>query len=329
MKTQLLLILLLAAAVTIHAQTAPEITSWVINTTGATGYKGIPTNVQLVRYSDANVYISCTCIPGYDIGPWAGNPNIPANQNFVYKLTRTPQKNTGTAVATPRGHIGVWSNGVSIFNAMDAMSYNNQGVWNQNAIIVEGASFDTCLGHPAPNGEYHHHLNPRCLYDGSVTTTHSSILGYAFDGFPIYAPYGYVNSNGSGGVARMRSSFRLRSITTRTTRPDGTALTQNQYGPDVSAQKPLGFYIEDYEYVAGLGDLDEHNGRFTVTPEYPNGTYVYFITLDGEGNATYPYTLGNDLLWHDSRRQYRTSVRAQHAVRGGDDLHRRNIGHRE
>ena len=35
---------------------------------------------------------------------------------------------------------------------------------------------------------------------------------------------------------------------------------------------------QDYEYVAGSGDLDECNGRFGVTPEFPNGIYHYYIT---------------------------------------------------
>src|SRR6185295_5547492 len=110
-----------------HAQLTPEITSWVINTTGETGYNGIASNVQRVQYSDSNVYVSCTCIPGYDIGPWAGNPNTPANQNFTFKITRSPRANSGTKTATPLGHIGVWSNGVSVFNASDARSFNNAG----------------------------------------------------------------------------------------------------------------------------------------------------------------------------------------------------------
>lgn len=273
-------------------QLSPAITSWILNTTHATGYNGLETNVQTVQYSEDNVYVSCTCIPGYDIGPWAGNPNQPANQNFCFKLTLEPKPNMGKKTVTPLGHIGVWRNGVSVFNAKDARSYQNRGIWNQNAIVVEGASFDECLGHPAPNGEYHHHLNPVCLYDQTNTSDHSPIIGYAFDGYPIYGAYGYKNSDGSGGIGRMRSGYRLRSITDRTTRPDGSPLQASEYGPAIVAQYPLGYYIEDYEFLAGLGDLDEHNGRYCVTPEYPQGTYAYFVTIDEQGEAAYPYTLG-------------------------------------
>jgi hypothetical protein len=272
--------------------TAPEITSWIINTTGDTGYDSILTNVQQVWYSANNVYVSATCIPGYDIGPWTGNPNIPANQNFLFKITRNPQANTGNPVATPMGHTGIWSNGVSIFNAKDGFSYNSQGIWNQNAVVVEGMSFDSCLGHPAPNGEYHHHLNPKCLYDDHDSSVHSPIIGYAFDGFPVYGAYGYSNVNGTGNVTRMKTSYRYRSISQRTSLPDGTILNASQYGPAVSSAFPLGYYLEDFEFISGLGDLDEHNGRFCVTPEYPGGIYAYFVTLDDSLAAEYPYTMG-------------------------------------
>lgn len=289
---KLFTVVLLLASVNAFAQLTPEITSWIVNTTGETGFGGELSNVQQVQYSTNNVYVSCTCIPGYDIGPWPGNPNTAQNQNFVYKITRTPQPNTGALMGTPLGHIGVWTNGVSMFNAKDAFSYNNAGVWNQNAIFNEGSSFDDCLGHPAPNGEYHHHLNPTCLYDDADDSQHAPIIGFAFDGFPVYGAYGFANADGTGGVKRMASSYQLRNITDRTTLPDGTVLTASQYGPTVDASNALGKYIEDYEYVPGLGDLDEHNGRFCVTPEYPQGIYAYFVTIDSNLEAVYPYTLG-------------------------------------
>lgn len=270
------------------AQT-PEITSWAINPGTETGYNGILSNVQTVQYSAANVYVSCTCIPGYDIGPWPGNPNTPANKNFVFKITRNPEQNTGTPTAVGLSHTGVWSNGVSIFNADDGMSYNNQGVWKRNAFFWEGASFDECLGHPAPNGEYHHHVNPTCLYDDTDSTHHAPIIGYAFDGFPVYGAYGFANADGSGDIKRMRSSYRLRNMTARTTLPDGSPAASA--GPNVNQAFPLGAFMQDYEYVPGLGELDRHNGRFCVTPDYPAGIYAYFVTIDAPLNPVFPYTM--------------------------------------
>ncbi|HEX3079096.1 MAG TPA: YHYH protein, partial [Puia sp.] len=279
-KIILVVIVLYGVALSARAQLTPEITSWILNITGATGYAGIPSNVQQVQYSADNVYVSATCIPGYDIGPWQGNPNIPANQNFVFKITRNPVENTGVAIVTGLGHIGVWSNGVSIYNPKDGMSYNNAGVWNRNALYYEGASFDSCLGHPAPNGEYHHHVNPRCLYDDTDSTHHSPIIGYAFDGFPIYGAYAYAATNGTGPIKRMRSSYILSANTTRSN------------GPDVNGTYPAGCFVEDYIFNSGSGDLDIHNGRFCITPEYPNGIYAYFVTIDETLYPAYPYVIG-------------------------------------
>lgn len=274
----------------LQAQT-PEITSWLLNTTGLTGYGGYSANVQQVQYSANYVYVSCSDIPAYSIGPWPMNPNTPTDQGFVFKIPRNPQPNTGNPTATSLGHIAVLTNGVTVFNAKDAMSYNNQNVWHQNAPVVEGPSMDACLGHPAPGGEYHHHQRPVCLYTANASQ-HSPIIGYAFDGYPIYGAYAYQNTNGTGPISRMRSSYRLRNITTRTTLPDGTVLSSGQYGPAVSTTYPLGYYIEDFEYISGLGDLDEYNGRFCVTPEYPSGTYCYYATIDSLGASAYPYMIG-------------------------------------
>lgn len=269
----------------------PIFSSWLLNTTNITGYNGLPANVQKIQYSDNYVYISSSGIPAYSIGLWPGDPNVAKEQDFVFKIPRSPEVESGTKTPTPLGPIGVLINGVVIFNSEDAHSYNNQNIWHRNAVVVEASSFDSCLGHPQMNGIYHHHQNPVCLYTLD-STKHSPIIGYAYDGYPIYGAYGYVNPDGTGGIKRMMSSYRLRNITKRTSLPDGTQLDASEYGPDVSSEYPLGYYIEDYEYVDSSGDLDQYNGRFTVTPEYPEGTYAYFVTTNPDGSSAYPYIIG-------------------------------------
>lgn len=287
----LALTLLLAGR--LSAQTLPPVvTGWILNPGGQTGYGGLVTNVTRVAYSATQVYVQCNSVPSYPIGPWPANPNTPVAMGFTFKIPRTPQANTGTAVATGLGHTGVFSNGVSLFNAQDARSYRNQNIWHQDAYYFERTSFDSCLGHPAPGGEYHHHIAPNCLVNLSDSSRHSPLVGYAFDGFPIYGPFAYANTNGTGGIVRMRSGYVARAITQRMTLPNGTALPQNQYGPAVSANYPLGAYVEDYAFSASAGTLDKHNGRFCITPEYPAGTYAYFMTVASNGIPQYPYVLG-------------------------------------
>ena len=159
-------------------------------------------------------------------------------------------------------------------------------------------------------GDYHHHQNPSAfkldlnvvsticnLYDADAlyaidSTQHSPLIGYAYDGYPIYGAYGYKNSDGTGGIVRIKSGYQLRNISQRDTDPDGNPVSS---GPTVSTTYPLGYFREDYEFVSHPGEedyLDEHNGRICNTPEYPNGTYAYFATVDANWNSAYPYVVG-------------------------------------
>jgi uncharacterized protein (TIGR03437 family) len=202
---------------------------------------------------------------------------------------------------------------------------SGDGIWTRNAAFGEVETFDLCNGHQPQTGMYHHHLNPVCLRaqlndnvvvvstgrlgtqyaEKSSGWTHSPILGWAFDGYPVYGPYGYSNpADPTSAIKRVQPSFQLRNITQRQTMPTWVLpyepsvsqnLTSSQYGPDVSAQYPLGRYVQDYDYVTGLGDLDQYNGRFTVTPDYPNGTYAYFVTLSPEGVPAFPFIINVQL----------------------------------
>jgi len=129
---------------------------------------------------------------------------------------------------------------------------------------------------------------------GGLETTplgHSPIIGWAYDGHPIYGPYGYVTKSG-GTVALMKSGYQLNS--------------SRSSGPPTSIY-PLGFFVEDYTYknVSDETVLDENNGRFCVTPEFPKGTYAYFATINtssidtvlpflGYKRPLFPYLVGEN-----------------------------------
>jgi hypothetical protein len=318
----------------VFAQTNPAITSWLQNTTKIGTYyvsgnsiaqsNGILVNCQKVDYSAAWAYVSTRGIPAYPVGPYLDrNPNQAGDQNAIFKISLNPVVNSGTKTPTTGGNIGIFINGVALFDYRDGVNWSNalntiqggpgggmgDGVWNRDAIIAERAGFDCAKGHPAGTN-YHHHQNPSAfkldlnvlstvcnLYasDGLYainTAQHSPLLGFAYDGFPIYGAYAYKNTDGTGGIVRMKSSYQLRNITTRTVWADGTDVLD---GPPVNATYPLGYFREDYEFVARTGQsdyLDSHNGRICKTPEYPNGIYCYFATVDSLHNSTYPYVVG-------------------------------------
>ena len=64
-------------------------------------------------------------------------------------------------------------------------------------------------------------------------------------------------------------------------------------GPDLTTY-PIGTFVNDYTYTHKSGTLDENNGRFCTTPEFPQGTYAYFITIDSNQVPQYPYILGEN-----------------------------------
>ena len=151
----------------------------------------------------------------------------------------------------------------------------------------------------------------------NAPTQHSPIVAWARDGLPIYGPYGYSNpTNSSSGVRRMISGFVIRDgnngtqnliLTGRTNLPLWAARAYNrsatllatEYGPAISTTYPLGRYIEDNDYLGDLGKtlggdfgLNEYNARYSVTPEFPNGTWAYFVCITSSGAPAYPYNIG-------------------------------------
>ena len=212
-----------------------------------------------------------------------------------------------------------------------AESGNGTGYWNREAYVNEGATFDPGYAHQEQSGTHHYHANPVALryllgdhvdynaatktYSESTNavTKHSPILGWVRDGYPVYGPYGYaVSNNDSSGVRRMLSGFQLRNgtrntdnLTTagRTTIPQWAVraygVASSQSGPAVSTTYPLSRYMEDNAFLGDLGyvmgtdfDLDEYNGRWCVTPEFPTGTYAYFVSISSNGTPVYPYNIG-------------------------------------
>jgi hypothetical protein len=110
---------------------------------------------------------------------------------------------------------------------------------------------------------------------------HSPIIGWAYDGTPIYGSYGYTDPKSSSSAIKRLSSGYSLNPSNITNRPD-------QFNP--------GFFIEDYQFT-NSGDLDEYNGRFCITNEFPNGVYAYFAPTktNAENNVVgvFPYFIGN------------------------------------
>ena len=137
--------------------------------------------------------------------------------------------------------------------------------------------------HVQPNGQYHYHGMPELLIDFLGDNQGMTLVGWASDGFPVYAKYGYSDPNDSASdLIALQPSWKLKENPDEG-RPDTlTALVggpgQGTTNPNIPI--PMGAFTQDFEYEEGYGDLDECNGRMGVTPEFPNGIYYYMVTDD-------------------------------------------------
>mgnify|MGYP001034253246 CR=1 FL=1 len=224
-------------------------------------------------------------IPDHVVGqfPNANNPHEITEQNVNMSFSLEP---TLTEIAQelggPNGATGYVLNGVKIDantagtcddSGEDCTLVGNSGNWQIEALGQSSFDFgtDENNAHVQPGGAYHYHGMPEgfIALRGANNTT-MTLIGWAADGFPIYARYGYSDADdASSALEAMTGSYQLVAVVS-TSRPS----------VDIY---PLGTFAQDWEYVEGSGDLDECNGRVGVTPEFPEGIYHYFAT------DTYPY----------------------------------------
>lgn len=116
-----------------------------------------------------------------------GNPNVIQEQDQTFYLSLEPKPNPGRQAMTSiadryvmnPGAIGVAVNGVVFFDPYDADAV--EAFWR----------LDRCCGHPSPQQQYHYHKYPVCVKTPWIDdgTDHSPLIGFAFDGFPVYGPY--------------------------------------------------------------------------------------------------------------------------------------------
>jgi hypothetical protein len=116
--------------------------------------------------------------------------------------------------------------------------------------------------------------------DSGNNDTHSDIIGWAYDGNPIYGSFGYSNPNDRTSIKKLESGYDIVNV-------------ENRPSTEIF---PIGYFVEDYDYT-GNGDLDQYNGRFGKTKDFPQGVYAYFTTTENNINANsvgkFPYFIGN------------------------------------
>ncbi len=216
--------------------------------------------------------ITANGLPDHATGrfPNRDNPHAIAAQRYRYTVPAKPAA-APAPIALRRQPFGIALNGV-LFDpgTAEAWQDNRDSGWSYEA---KGGAFslglDTNNAHVQPNGAYHYHGLPVALLarlsGGKPALT---LVGWAADGFPIYGQWGYRDAaDATSPIVALKSSYRLKS-----------GMRPTEHGQPGGTYD--GVFVEDYDYVAGSGDLDQCSGRFGITPEFPAGTYYYVLTED-------------------------------------------------
>jgi hypothetical protein len=229
------------------------------------------TGVSITIDGDQRV-IRANGLPDHPTGEFP-NPHCPAGiraQPYEFRMAASPT----AGAASPIGFtmLGVALNGVPFDPAGPHFLGDDTNGWEFEVSAPNVSPFlgiDFEIAHTQPNGAYHYHAIAPDLIAPRVADDRMTQLGWAADGFPIYWQLAHeVADDPESPLVALRPSYRLRTGDRPLDGPSGSF---------------DGTFTADYEYVAGLGELDEANGRFGVTPEFPDGTF-YYVLVD-----SYPY----------------------------------------
>ena len=148
------------------------------------------------------------------------NPNSVSVQSFHWTVPADPN-----AAASPTclglGVIGVTTDGVALFDALDAAG-RDAGAHELQ---------DSCDGHPQEQGVYHHHTYSACLATAASNAAGSAALvGYALDGFGIF-----LERDAAGNLP---TEADLDACHGRTSAVDWDGRTTVMYHYDITAEYP-------------------------------------------------------------------------------------------
>ncbi len=227
-----------------------------------------------IAVANEKCIFNTNAIPNHDFNDGAqAFPNEVSAQNDRYEVTTTPEAAASTTPLSLQTDNAILLNGVKVdLLAAGCFGIGNGKVgcgdinqpWRYDPMFTaNGFNVDSHNAHAQADGTYHYHGTPNAFYHEHNTGSASPVIGFAADGFPIFGPYFEDN----GAVRKALSSYKLRDGE----RPNGDGEPGGSYD---------GAFRDDYEYVDGLGDLDECNGM-TI-----DGVYGYYVT------DNFPYILG-------------------------------------
>ena len=251
-----------------------------------------PNTIDLSRHPSGHSKVLGMSFDGYPIyGPWGIIDGTLSRETSSYRL-RTTNEIQGArpevVTASNVTYTVTVSNGKFQFNgsrpAFLDLDRGSTYIFNQDDSTNDGSSL---LFSQTENG-WHSTGDPTDIGDTSYLYSAVHHTTYHIDGSQVtYSQY--ISQFNSATTREIRFTPPVDAPSTLY----AFSYADSDYGiRSVQTGYILGDLVEDYIYQEGLGTLDEFNGRFAVTPEYPNGTYAYFMTEDSSGNPVYPYAIG-------------------------------------
>jgi hypothetical protein len=225
-------------------------------------------------------------------------PNGLQAKSYTFTFPRYPAIAASVTNVPLLGNVGVAVNGIPIYGVNEGPQPASDAYGDPIAANI----LDECGSHSAQQGTFHNHkMLVKCLTQAAVAVSQpwndpdpspsvpSPIIGYAFDGFPIYGPYECVDLACSS-VQKMQSSWDNTGYQMGTVGCTSSMACSSGYCTDVSiagaettacVPKTCVWSNNDYSAKAGSQYLDQCNGHTG-----PNGDYHYHTT------TTFPYILG-------------------------------------
>lgn len=284
-----------------------------------------------VTYDNSNIYIAGRNITNHtvDVETNAVGFGPIEEQDVSYNI---PNINLSVAASSPTTMpdyaVAVMVNGIALYTPKSTKTWNDAGEWHYNNGTIDSYNELSTYSHSTVGGLFHYHaVTPEVvgLTDGVIeedgalkwdSNAHSPIIGWAFDGLPIYGPYGYREYNNSNqpvntdDIVNIKSPFRLRQGI-RNSGPGGAY---------------TGMFVEDYEVdstkISQPGYTNQFNLRYGTTPDSPSTPiWFYVATMNDNGEPMFPYAVGGGYKSHTGS----TKVWAGQYYAAANELDKNNI----
>ncbi len=151
----------------------------------------IPNHALNAEYVMPDNFTRCVLHPTPDCSHTEPSAQAIQPTRVDVAITTNPQK-VAEATSGPFGAMGVMISGSPIYNPFEGDGTTVAMNANFNLTNAQGQLvpfMDSCHGHPAPHprAQYHYHGLPPCVtVQVDQENGPSHIIGFAFDGFPIY-----------------------------------------------------------------------------------------------------------------------------------------------